>query len=131
MAALSVTMDDRAFTKLVDFLEKVPAIHGDIGKGTEDDGRWWVKFEININHQFAWHTVQELGHVLNYMSLNERLPTSFYPVSPPPYMNGGPDEFLSWVIECQDTKFKPGTCAEWLIGRLPNPVEDLEQWAME
>ncbi len=129
--ALSVTMDNRAFTKLIEFLEKVPAIIGAIGTGSENDGRWWAKFEIDIHHQLAWHTVQELGHVLNYMSLDERLPTSFYPVSPPPYMNGGPEEFLSWVIECHNPEFKPGTCAEWLIGRLPNPVEDLQQWATE
>ncbi|MFV7770894.1 hypothetical protein [Shewanella marisflavi] len=128
---LSVIMDNRAFTKLVEFLEKVPAISGAIGTGAEDDGRWWVKFDIDINHKFAWHTVQELGHVLNYLSLDERLPTSFHPVSPPPYMNGGPEEFLSWVIECHDKDFKPGTCAEWLSGRLPNPVEDLDQWQNE
>jgi hypothetical protein len=32
--------------------------------------------------------VQELGHVLNYVSVTEPLPTVFKPVSPPPYMNG-------------------------------------------
>ena len=124
-------MDDRAFTKLIDFLEKVPAVQGPIGKGADEDGQWWVKFSIDISHELAWHTVQELGHVLNLLSLEERLPTSFHPVSPPPYMNGGPEDFLSWVIECHDPKFRPGTCAEWLSGRLPNPVEDLDQWAVE
>jgi hypothetical protein len=124
-------MDDRAFTSLVEYLSKVPAITGTIGKGAEEDGRWWVKFEIDINHKFAWHAVQELGHVLNYLSLDERLPTSFHPVSPPPYMNGGPEEYLSWVIECQDPEFSPGTCAKWLEGRLPKPVGDLSQWENE
>ena len=124
-------MDEREFTRLIEFLEKVPAIHGAIGKGYDEDGRWWVKFEINIHHQFPWHTVQEFGHVLNYMSINERLPTSFHPVSPPPYMNGGPDEYLSWVIECNKSEFKPDSCAEWLIARLPNPVENVEQWSTE
>lgn len=124
-------MDDRAFTKLIKFLERVPSIQRVIGKGSEADGRWWVKFEIDISHQIAWHTVQEFGHVLNYLSVDERLPTSFHPVSPPPYMNGGPEEFLSWVIECPDPDFKPGTCADWLEGRLPNPVEDLAQWESE
>lgn len=124
-------MDEREFTRLIEFLEKVPAIHGAIGKGYDEDGRWWVKFEINIHHQFSWHTVQEFGHVLNYMSINERLPTSFHPVSPPPYMNGGPDEYLSWVIECNKSEFKPDSCAEWLIARLPNPVENVEQWSTE
>lgn len=129
--ALSVIMNVREFTRLIDFLEKVPAIRGVINKGYDEDFRWWVKFEIDIHHQLAWHAVQEFGHVLNYMSVNERLPTSFHPVSPPPYMNGGPDDFLSWVIECYNPEFKPDICAEWLIGRLPNPVEDLEQWSME
>ena len=124
-------MDDRAFNTLTEYLSKIPAIFGEIAKGAEDDGRWWVKFEIDINHQFAWHAVQELGHVLNYLSIEERLPTSFHPVSPPPYMNGGPEEILSWVIECHDPEFKPGTCAKWLEGRLPNPVDDLSQWESE
>ncbi|WP_404361319.1 hypothetical protein [Methylotuvimicrobium sp. KM1] len=124
-------MDDRTFTSLIDFLSKVPAITGTIGKGAEEDGRWWVKFEIDINNQFAWHAVQELGHVLNYLSIEERLPTTFHPVSPPPYMNGGPEEYLSWVIECHDSKFRPGTCAKWLEERLPKPVDDLSQWENE
>ncbi|MCC2616822.1 hypothetical protein LJ739_11270 [Aestuariibacter halophilus] len=124
-------MDNRAYTKLIEFLEKVPAITGSIGYGSEDNESWWVKFTIDINHHLAWHTVQELGHVLNYLSLDERLPTSFYPVSPPPYMNGGPEEFLSWVIECENMDFRPGTCAEWLEGRLPRPVEDVAEWDIE
>ena len=124
-------MDDRAFTKLLEFLGRVPAVQGAIGKGADEEGRWWVKFSIDIGHALAWHTVQEFGHVLNLLSLEERLPTSFHPVSPPPYMNGGPEDFLSWVIECSDPEFRPGTCAEWLSGRLPNPVEDLDQWVLE
>ncbi|MCB1607181.1 MAG: hypothetical protein KDI71_09430, partial [Xanthomonadales bacterium] len=62
---------------------------------------------------------------------SERLPTVFMPVSPAPYLNGGPDEFLSWVIESQDPNFAPSSAAEWLEGRLPSPVEDLSQWATE
>ena len=119
---------DRVFTSLTSFLSKIPAVTGEIGHGAEDDGRWWVKFEIDIHHQFSWHTVQELGCVLNYLSLEQRLPTSFYPVSPPPYMNGGPEEYLSWVIECHDPEFCPGTCAKWLEGRLPNPVKEEAEW---
>jgi len=55
-------------------------------------------------------------------------PTVFMPVSPPPYMNGGPRDFLSWVIECKDAGFNPEACAEWLEGRLPRPVNELERW---
>ena len=72
--------------------------------------------------------MQELGHVLNYLSLDNRLPTVFMPVSPPPYMNGGPCDYLSWIIESTDSAFSPDTCAEWLAGRLPQPVDDLTQW---
>jgi len=89
---------------------------------------WWVKFSLDIHHPLAWNVVQEFGHILNYLSLDEQLPTVFKPVSPPPYMNGGPAEFLSWVIECTDKDFKPDTAVQWLEGRLPDPVEDSTLW---
>ena len=90
-----------------------------------------MKFLIDIDHVLAWHVVQELGHVMNYMSLNDRLPTSFYPVSPPPYMNGGPRDYLSWVIERSDSSFTPGILVEWLEGHLPRLVDDLSKWKTE
>jgi hypothetical protein len=77
----------------------------------------------------AWNVVQEFGHILNYVSVNERLPSVFMPVSPPPYMNGGPEEYLSWVIESRDTSFTPDMAAEWLDGRLPKPVENEGEWS--
>lgn len=121
--------DHRDFDKLLAWLRRVPAMQPAIGTGKFPDGNWWVKFGLDIEHPLAWRVVQEFGHVLNYLSQNERLPTQFMPVSPPPYLNGGPEEFLSWVIESRDPKFKPGTAAEWLEGRLPNPVDDPAQWA--
>ena len=123
-------MDERAFKTLTEYLEKIPGVEKQIGFGYEA-GNWWVKFTIDITHELAWHVVQELGHVINYLSLNERLPTAFYPVSPPPYMNGGPSDFLAWVIETKDSNFKPGTLQKWLEGRLPDPVDELEQWNTE
>jgi hypothetical protein len=120
-------MDDDAFAKLEAFLLDIPAVEGWIGKGGENS-LWWVKFGIDINHPRAWQVVQYLGHVLNYVSLEERLPTLFMPVSPPPYVNGGPTEFLSWVIEGKDEEFLPDHCAEWLEARLPQPVDDESQW---
>jgi len=119
------------FTPLETFLHRVPAIRDPIGTGTDGQGMWWVKFAIDIDHELAWRVVQEFGHVLNYVSLDERLPTVFKPVSPPPYLNGGPHYFLSWVIECDSSDFAPQHCAEWLEGRLPRPVDDLAMWKNE
>jgi hypothetical protein len=120
--------DQRDFDKLLAYLKRVPSLSGVIGTGKSEDDCWWVKFSLDIKHPLAWNVVQEFGCVLNYLSLNERLPTVFMPLSPAPYLNGGPAEFLSWVIESKDPKFKPGTAAEWLESRLPKPVEDPAQW---
>lgn len=118
------------FTSLEQFLRRVPAIESSIGKGV-GDGLWWVKFSIDIDHPLAWRVVQELGHVLNYVSITERLPTVFMPVSPPVYLNGGPREHLSWVIESKAPDFEPKNCTEWLEGRLPQPVDDLAAWKLD
>ena len=120
--------DHRDFEKLLAYLQRVPSVSGSIGSGKFENGNWWVKFSLDITHPLAWNVVQEFGCVLNHVSLNERLPTVFMPVSPAPYLNGGPTDFLSWVIESKDASFKPGTVADWLEGRLPNPVEDPAQW---
>jgi hypothetical protein len=123
------------FEPLLAFLESVPAIklpagRRSIGHGLEEDGTWWVKFSLDLGHPLALRVVQEFAHVLNLLSVDERLPTVFKPVSPPPYLNGG-TEFLSWVIEADDPKFTPAVCAEWLEGRLPRPVTDLKAWRMD
>jgi len=123
------------FEKLLAFIERLPAIHlpagrKSIGRGSFENGNWWVKFKLDTTHPLAWRHVQELGHVLNLVSLEQRLPTLFKPVSPPSYLNGGV-EFLSWVIESTDPTFTPDKCAEWLNGRLPRPVDDLRQWEID
>jgi hypothetical protein len=123
--------ENELFTKLENYLLRVPGIRKSIATGSTEDSGWWVKFSIDIESPLAWNVVQEMGHVLNYISVGERLPTVFMPVSPPPYMNGGPKEFLSWVIECQSTEFVPDNCAEWLEGRLPRPVDSLSEWEFE
>ncbi len=119
---------DKDLEVLKQFLLRVPAVNPSLGIGVFDDGNWWVKFAIDIKHPLAWNVVQELSCVLNYISVNERLPTVFMPVSPAPYLNGGPEDFLSWVIESKENHFTPSRCVEWLEGRLPQPVEDIEQW---
>src|SRR5713226_2025854 len=103
-------MDRPDFQPLINYIKKIPGIHPSIGSGMRDEGIWWVKFAIDIGHPLAWRVVQEFGHVLNYVSVNERLPTVFMPVSPPPYLNGGPRNFLSWVVEARDADFKPADC---------------------
>lgn len=124
------------FAELEAYLRRVPGIGNSMrdckfGKGRLDSGEWWIKFSIDIDHPLAWNVVQEFGNVLNYLSITERLPTVFKPVSPPSYLNGGPREFLDWVIECTVADFAPKMCAEWLEGRLPRPVDDLGQWKSE
>ena len=123
------------FEKLLDWLARVPSMQVNdtpsrgFGARLGESGNWGVKFSLDIDHPLAWNVVQEFGHVLNYLSMTEQLPTSFKPVSPPPYMNGGPRDYLSWVIECPLEDMEPDKVAEWLEGRLPNPVDDLTQWS--
>jgi hypothetical protein len=68
-------MPDDVFRPLLEFLSQVPSITGPIGYGFSTNGEWWTKFSIDIAHPLAWNVVQELGFVLNYVSLDERLPT--------------------------------------------------------
>ncbi len=113
--------------KLQAYLEKVPAVSV-VSVSEAAEAHWWIKLDIDIHHDLAWTVVQELGHVLNYISLNERLPTVFKPVSPPPYMNGGPEDFLSWVIEAEVPSLDASYIAEVLEGRLPRLVEEEDEW---
>jgi hypothetical protein len=55
--------DEILFERLKDYLTKVPAITGKIGSGFFENGCWWVKFAIDVDHPLAWSVVQELGHV--------------------------------------------------------------------
>ena len=122
-------MDDtRDFEPLNRFLRRVPAIDASIANGRFGNGNWWVKLRIDVTHPLAWNIVQELGCVLNFLAIAERLPTVFMPVSPAPYLNGGPRSFLSWVIESKDPTFEPGSCAKWLESRLPRPLDDESAW---
>jgi hypothetical protein len=120
-------MIEKGLPKLTDFLNKIPGISV-ISNSRPNEYQWWVKFGIDITSEFAWHVVQELGFVLNYISLTEVLPTIFKPVSPPPYLNGGPKAFLSWVIEASLPFVDPALIALELESRLPSPVDELEQW---
>lgn len=115
---------------LVTFLSRIPSVQV-ISHNKTHDHYWWIKLNIDINHSLAWSVVQELGFVLNDISLSEKLPTVFMPVSPPPYLNGGPEECLSWVIESRIPYVDPENIARIIEERLPNPVEDEQQWEFE
>ncbi|MEO8287309.1 MAG: hypothetical protein ABI670_12865 [Chloroflexota bacterium] len=113
--------------RLYALLESIPAVDT-VAVSEATDPYWWAKFTIDIESPIAWHVVQELGSLLNYLSLTERPPTVFKPVSPPPYMNGGPDEYLSWVIEATLPFADARYVAELLKGRLPDPIDDEDAW---
>jgi hypothetical protein len=114
---------------LVSFLERLPSVS--IVSSGKQSGYWWVKFNIDLESPLAWSVVQALGFVLNFISLTQLLPTVFKPVSPPPYLNGGPFTNLSWVIEATTPLVDPAGIAAILEERLPSPVEDLEQWRLD
>jgi hypothetical protein len=111
-------------------LLKIPCIQF-VATSKKDVAFWWLKFGIDINSKIAWTVVQELGHILNYLSANEKLPTIFYPVSPPPYMNGGPEEFLSWIIEPVIPSVDTNSIYAYLDGRLPENYDQEESWLLD
>lgn len=116
-----------ALTRLKEYLARIPDTRV-IGASERDDEPWWVMLKIDISSPLAWNVVQELGHVLNYLSVTERLPCVFKPISPAPCLNEGPDEYLRWLIEAMEDDASPDLIAEFLEGRLPRPVEDRSQW---
>lgn len=124
------------FDALIDLLLRLPAIDANdtqtrgIGRGNSANRDWWVKFGIRIDDPLAWRLVQEFAFVINSISIKETLPATFKPVSPPPYLNGGPRDYLSWVIECH-RDIEPKRLAEILAGYLPDPVDDRKQWQIE
>ena len=116
--------------KIETLLIKIPCIQS---VATSDIGEpfWWLKFTIDINSKIAWIVVQELGHILNYLSVNDKLPTTFYPVSPPPYMNGGPEDFLSWVIEPVIPYVETNNIYAYIEGRLPEDYDKEDSWLLD
>lgn len=116
--------------KIKTLLTSIPCIQF-VGTSEIGEPFWWLKFGIDIHSKIAWPIVQELGHILNYLSVDSKLPTSFYPVSPPPYMNGGPEEFLSWVIEPVIPYVDTNDIYDYLEGRLPEAYDKEENWLLD
>ena len=118
---------DTGLENIKSLLTKIPCIQF-VATSKSEEPFWWLKFGIDINSKTAWTVVQELGYILNYLSVDEKLPTTFYPVSPPPYMNGGPEEFLSWVIEPSIPFVDTNVIYDYLDGRLPENYDKEESW---
>ena len=109
-----------------------PARSGDYRHCREWPARQWTlvdKMRDRHRSSAGLERRARVRSVLNYLSANERLPTVFMPVSPAPYLNGGPHQFLSWVIKSESSNFSASDAAKWLEGRLPQPVEDQSQWS--
>ncbi|AUT49838.1 hypothetical protein [Achromobacter sp. AONIH1] len=116
--------------RLTAYLDRVPGVRV-LSSEVTPDAYWWVKLTIDIADPLAWRVVQELGFVLNDLSLEDKLPTVFKPVSPPPYLNGGPEECLAWVIESSWNYIDPGWIADTLEGYLPRPVDQPGSWSAQ
>ncbi len=114
------------FQEISDLIRKTPSASF-LSSGMMEKG-WWVKMKIDIGHNLAWQVVQEYAFVLNGISTTEKLPTVFKPKSAPPYLNGGPEDYLYWIIECPVNDFTPEIAKGWLETRLPTPIDDLAQW---
>lgn len=111
---------------LKEILGKIPSVT--VNSHSETEMGWKLILTIDIEHELSWRVVQEFASVINDLSVEEKLPAKFWPSSPPPYMNGGPEEYLTWVIESYRGDFSPEKCAEWISSRFPNPVDDESQW---
>lgn len=115
--------------RLATFLKRLPAVKM-IAHDVWPNGRWWLKLRVDSEHAVAWRVIQELGFVLNYISVDEKLPTVFKPISPPPYLNGGV-EFLSWVIESTSDHVDPAYIRSTLANRLPDVAHDASAWKVD
>jgi hypothetical protein len=113
--------------ELVNFFNTIPSVQS-VSHSSLNNARWWIKFNIDINHPLSWCVVQNLGFVLNYISITERLPTVFMPTSPPPYLNGGPKYNLSWVIESTIDYVSPNYILSVLQNRLPQDIQNIDAW---
>ena len=114
-------------TRLKDFLSRIPDVKV-IVASEPDEGEWWIALKIKLGSSIAWNIVQELAYVCNALSLTAKLPVVFKPTSPPPYMNGGPREFLKWRIEALTPAASPDQLADYLADRMPKPVDDRSKW---
>lgn len=116
-------MPDR-FHKLEELIAHLPAVCAPVSSGTYENGFWWVKFNIDIQHPLSWRVVQVLAHTINYLSISERLSTVFYPLSPSPFAEGVSPKSMYWIIESTSQDFSPNELSAWLDSRLPDSNDE-------
>lgn len=121
-------MPDR-FDKLEKLISNLPAVDTPVSSGIYENGFWWVKFDINLEHPLSWRVVQVLAHSINYLSISERLSTVFYPLSPSPFAEGVSLKSMYWIIEFNSQDFSPNELSAWLESRLP-AGNDKAAWAL-
>ena len=42
------------FNTLIEFIKRVPSVNTSIASGAYDNGNWWIKFSLDINHQLSY-----------------------------------------------------------------------------
>lgn len=94
-------MIDDSFARLEQFVLSIPGVRDSLQKDVDEAGQWWIQFAVDIAHPLSWRVVQEFAFVINHLSLGEKLPAVFFPISSPPYLNGGPEEYLYWIINAK------------------------------
>ena len=120
-------MHDRCH-KLEELIAHLPVVDAPVSSGIYENGFWWVKFDINLQHPMSWRVIQVLAHTINYLSISERLSTVFYPLSPSPFAEGVSLKSMYWIIEFNSQDFSPNELSAWLESRLP-AGNDEAAWA--
>jgi hypothetical protein len=114
--------------RLAEFLARIPAVDADDSTSAgmssgEDDGRWWIRFRIDVDDDLAWETIEALAYAVN----GPGEATTFRPVSAVGEAADGPEESLFWVLEAPAAS-DPDHVASRLEAALPFPVDDLSAW---
>ena len=107
------------------FFGKIPCVQGVVFVNINS---WYIKLDFDLNSKIVWNVIQELSFVLNNLSLLKKLPVIFKPISPPPYLNGGPERFLSWIIEPTSQGVDPTIIISTLAMYLPTQIENEKAW---
>jgi hypothetical protein len=115
------------FNKLNTLLLSIPCVKS-VDCYDEMEDLWSCHIRMDLTHEIVWHLIQGIAFVINDTSITGKLPATFYPTSPPPYLNGGPYNYLHWIIRSESPEFIPDYCCEWFINRFPNNPEFNESW---